>query len=167
MREAPAMKRKVSMVLETSSSDTACGLPVLADSMTSNASRFSSMMFAMRFRTSARSFGVVAPQVFWATTAAATAASTSSAVPAWTEAMTRSVVGSTTSISRPVEPGTKDPLMKCPAGGKRQRKDTVDIWRTGGGASDGEGLDGELFSLGGSHGDSLSEEVWSGEGLVR
>src|SRR4029453_776391 len=118
VREPPAMKRNVSMVLVTSASAPGFCLPVLADSMSSNACRFSSTMLAIRFRTSARSLGVVAPQDFWATTAACTAASTSSAVPACTEAMTCSVVGSTTSISSPVEPGTNDPLMKCPAGGK-------------------------------------------------
>ena len=76
------MNRKVSMVLETSSSATVRGLPVLADSMISNASRLASMMLAIRESTSERSFGVVAPQDFWAATAASTATSTSAAVPA-------------------------------------------------------------------------------------
>ncbi|MCY1232784.1 hypothetical protein D9M72_452980 [compost metagenome] len=122
------MKRKVSMVLVTSSSATACGLPVLADSMASNASRLASMMLAIRFRTSARSLGVVAPQDFWAATAASIATSTSSAVPAWTDAMTCSVEGSMTSMNSLEEPGTNDPLMKCPAGGSGSGTAPAEDW---------------------------------------
>ncbi len=117
-RAAPAMNRKVSTVLETSSAETAFGLPALTDSSRSNRPAFCSTRSAIASRIAPRSLGVKAPQAGWADRAAVTAASTSSTVPSGTRANTDPLDGSTTSMNVPDEPARNAPSMKCCAGGR-------------------------------------------------
>src|SRR6218665_3131559 len=116
-RAAPAMKRNVSIALEMSSSATDVGFPVFHDSTAASAARLSATTSAIRCRFSERCRVVVRPQPLCAIVAAATASSTSAAVPATTVVITVSVAGLMTSIREFDDPARNSPPIKCPVVG--------------------------------------------------
>ncbi len=111
-RAAPAKKRRLSAENGISSRDAINGLPTLSDSSCASSSAFCSSTSASLCKSSERIFGVASSHSGSAFAAAATARSTSSALPFGTSAMTSPVAGLMTSIVSPDAASTHSPPAK-------------------------------------------------------
>src|SRR5690348_12069780 len=111
-RAAPAKKRMLSAENGISSRDAISGFPTFTDSSWASSSACSSMMSAIRWRSSDRALGVRSDHSGHAAFATATARSTSSAEHEGTDAITSPVAGAITSIVSPVALSTNSPPIR-------------------------------------------------------
>ncbi len=109
VRAAPAKKRSSSAQIGSSSAASACGLPTLSDSSAASSSPWRSTMSASASSSSWRRPGVASRHGIRAARAAATARSTSAALPSGTRAMVSPVAGLTISRVAPSTASSSSP----------------------------------------------------------
>ena len=115
VRAAPAKKRSSSAQIGSSSAASECGLPTLSDSSAASSSPWRSTVSASASSSSWRLPGVVSRQGIRAARAAATARSTSAALPSGTRAMISPVAGLRISRVAPSTASTSSPptRLRC------------------------------------------------------